>query len=181
MWKNTQDLVGQRFNKLVVLEILSRKNSRNRYLCQCDCGNLTEVWSHHLKSGKTKSCGCLKYEYVPPNRLNLGESNKNMLYSKYKYAAKKRGYDFDLSIEEFQKLTQSNCYYCGASPSQIQNAKHQNGAYVYNGIDRIDNSLGYTADNCISCCGNCNIAKRSMTVDQFLSWIKNVYINMFGK
>jgi len=29
------------------------------FLCKCDCGNITSVLAGSLKSGKTRSCGCL--------------------------------------------------------------------------------------------------------------------------
>ena len=37
-----------------------------------------------------------------------------------------------------------------------------------NGIDRINNELGYVLDNCESCCYDCNIAKRVMIKDDFI-------------
>ena len=33
-----------------------------KYKCQCDCGNICEVQGQYLRSGDTKSCGCLKKE-----------------------------------------------------------------------------------------------------------------------
>lgn len=56
-------LEGLRFERLVVLHRSSVKGQgRVRFLCKCDCGNLVEVLSDQLKSGKTKSCGCLQKE-----------------------------------------------------------------------------------------------------------------------
>lgn len=56
-------LVGQRFGRLVVLE---RKGTdifeKALWECKCDCGNLTTTTTSLLKSGKTKSCGCLVFE-----------------------------------------------------------------------------------------------------------------------
>lgn len=55
-----QDLVGQRFSKLLVLKYLGKGNfGQSRWLCQCDCGNTHESFAHHLKKGDVKSCGCL--------------------------------------------------------------------------------------------------------------------------
>lgn len=48
------------------LKMLSRsktaKNGHIIWLCLCDCGRRVEVNGYHLRSGKTKSCGCLKRE-----------------------------------------------------------------------------------------------------------------------
>ena len=55
--------IGERFGSLVVVEEVPRdqRPSQNGryYLCQCDCGNTKIVYGHNLKTGNTKSCGCL--------------------------------------------------------------------------------------------------------------------------
>ena len=56
------DLTGQRFGRLTVIEISEIKNHKTYWYCQCDCGNKIIVNSSNLKTGHTKSCGCLKYE-----------------------------------------------------------------------------------------------------------------------
>lgn len=62
------DLVGQRFGKLVVLEMIypNREISDTVYCkCQCDCGNISMVSQGGLRSkGKTQSCGCLRKEII---------------------------------------------------------------------------------------------------------------------
>jgi hypothetical protein len=54
-----QDLVGQRFSKLLILQYVGKGNfGQSRWLCQCDCGNTHEAFAHHLKRGAVTSCGC---------------------------------------------------------------------------------------------------------------------------
>lgn len=54
-----KDLIGQRFGKLVVLDLLpERKNQRVMWKCQCDCGGMTIASTHDLKNGSRVSCGC---------------------------------------------------------------------------------------------------------------------------
>ena len=66
----TEDLVGQKFNRLLVISRgkIARQwgdNSRVTWNCQCDCGEVvTDIPSHTLKSGGTKSCGCYKLEAI---------------------------------------------------------------------------------------------------------------------
>lgn len=63
--RNTQELVGMKFGRLTVLEYSGFNHSNNRntdYLCQCDCGNTVIVPANKLKSGHTKSCGCIQKE-----------------------------------------------------------------------------------------------------------------------
>jgi len=57
-----EDLTGQKFGKLTVLEEAPKKQNRIQWKCLCDCGNNTIVFAHSIKSGKTKSCGCLRTE-----------------------------------------------------------------------------------------------------------------------
>ena len=58
-----KDLTGQRFGKLVVLEMTpERRNRQVVWKCQCDCGNITYVVGQALRDGHTQSCGCKNYE-----------------------------------------------------------------------------------------------------------------------
>lgn len=59
-----ENLVGQRFGSLTVMELYDYihygRRTKRQWLCKCDCGNLALVMEQDLKSGHTKSCGCLK-------------------------------------------------------------------------------------------------------------------------
>lgn len=69
------DLTGQRFGKLVAVEIAGVDKKRNTlWKCQCDCGNITTTPSTcRLRKGKTKSCGCLSNDTL----ISWGKSNDN--------------------------------------------------------------------------------------------------------
>lgn len=61
------DLSGKRFGKLQVIKLGEYYLDgcgckRRKWLCKCDCGNTKMALSSELRSGKTKSCGCLKHE-----------------------------------------------------------------------------------------------------------------------
>lgn len=66
MTQPKQNLTGQQFNLLTVLEYLGNST----WLCQCSCGNQTQVRTSSLKSGKTKSCGCLRGQNTKHNTRN---------------------------------------------------------------------------------------------------------------
>lgn len=53
------DLTDIRFGKLI-----AREPDGNKWLCECDCGNWCSVSVSHLRSGHTRSCGCLRKENV---------------------------------------------------------------------------------------------------------------------
>lgn len=59
--KEAQNLTGQKFGQLSVLSFdhKDEKSRKKFWKCQCDCGNTVIVYQNHLKSGHTKSCGCL--------------------------------------------------------------------------------------------------------------------------
>lgn len=55
---------GQKFGRLkVVGKDRSDRHGHMHYQVRCDCGNVTVVRGDNLKSGRTKSCGCLRDEY----------------------------------------------------------------------------------------------------------------------
>jgi len=53
---NKKHEVGERYTRLLVVELLSHKKAR----CVCDCGNETVVARSALRSKRTRSCGCLR-------------------------------------------------------------------------------------------------------------------------
>ena len=64
------DLTGEIYGKLVVLE-LDHVEKRRYWKCKCECGNITVVMEGNLKSGTTKSCGCLRKNYINHKKLNV--------------------------------------------------------------------------------------------------------------
>ena len=87
------DLSGKKFGKLTAIKFLRRSNNQTYWEFKCDCGNEIIVDISHLKSGHTKSFGCLDIEHIGssaendiiqfihnkfPN-LNIERHNKNVL------------------------------------------------------------------------------------------------------
>lgn len=161
-----KDLRQQRFGRLIALEPLEKRiRGGVCWLCQCDCGNRIECNASDLQRHPNKSCGCLKKEQAKEVWLN------NLMYQ-YVYDAKRRGLDFALTREEFDDLISKKCHYCGGLPSNLKSTRTLKRSY--NGIDRMNNKLGYAIANCVSCCYQCNWAKGNMSLDEFYSWIKSV-------
>lgn len=52
-----EDLTGQTFGDLTVLEFVGRKNLHSYYRCRCTCGNEVTVTANNLKRGHTTTCG----------------------------------------------------------------------------------------------------------------------------
>lgn len=106
--------------------------------------------------------------------IEYGLSAKRDVYRNYRQHAKRKGIAFEISFEDFLKVTQKNCFYCGSAPQNRQRPKGKNGDYVYQGIDRKNNSKGYTMDNVLPCCEMCNKAKRDKDYTEFLEWIGRI-------
>ncbi len=105
--------------------------------------------------------------------LPPGMASRNKIFGEYRYQAKKRGHVFELSVEDFTEITSQDCHYCGAEPRPrpLSQTENYNGAYSLNGLDRLDNSQGYTLANVVACCRQCNWAKGSLGYDEFVAWL----------
>jgi len=114
------------------------------------------------------------------NLKPTGEANFNAFIAYYKINAKKRRFKWELSTDQFRKLSTSPCHYCGTPHSKSYDkspkngTKRLNGAFVCNGIDRVDRLKGYSIENCVPCCQDCNVSKGTKTVTQFIDWIRKV-------
>lgn len=162
------DETGNRYGRLVVTEEVGQ-DARTNFLwrCICDCGKEKITSGRSLRGGHTKSCGCL-------HTLPAGQADFNSLYRRYITKARKRGLFFELTKEDFSFLTKMNCFYCGIEPAQVRSSRTSNGEYIYNGIDRIDSSKGYTMDNVVACCKVCNVMKNAMTVSKFKCHLQEI-------
>ena len=75
---NAEDLTGRRFGFLVVKKRIGteEKNRRATWECKCECGKTVVVKAVDLKSGNTKSCGCLHKNYAKNRHLLKKYRNK---------------------------------------------------------------------------------------------------------
>ena len=101
-------------------------------------------------------------------KLLPGESGFNRLKRNYIRGARDRNFKFELSTEEFRNLVTGNCYYCGAKPANEMKDESEHSKFIYNGIDRIDNSKGYEKYNSVSCCEKCNRMKNILGKAEFI-------------
>ena len=95
----------------------------------------------------------------------------------YRANAKKRGLSFDLGEAEIKHIFESDCFYCGRPPSTTVTRKGHWSEFTYNGIDRIDNNLGYVVGNVLPCCMECNFKRGAQPQDDFLVWVRSVALH----
>ena len=179
-----QNLTGMRFGRLLVVSQAEHNGKHIQWNTQCDCGNTKVIPTTNLVRGRSTSCGCLRKEVArermtgstPPRKLPEGHSALNILFSQYRRGAEARDLLFDLSLSELAWITKLNCYYCGAPPSQSISRRSSNGAYIYNGVDRLDNEHGYHPWNVVPCCGVCNRMKMALNYPEFIARIERIYL-----
>jgi len=173
-------MIGVRYGKLTVIRKLDKTTvGRTKYLCRCDCGNEKCVLDYNLKNNHTTSCGCVRGKKRGEQlKIERGLASKHLLYTKYKYSALRRNIEFDLEFDYFIELTSNVCHYCGALPNRSIAHTRSNGDYIYNGIDRKDNTKGYIINNVYSCCFICNRAKGDLSYEEYKLWIVRTYNHM---
>lgn len=171
-----ESMIGKKFNRLLVVSAAPSRHKRAYWNCVCDCGRTCVAMGKYLRQGKKQSCGCLRTEYnqlkaASMSRKNIlpdGEAAFNLLYASYRCSAENRSLVFELTKEQFKSLTARVCFYCGKLPSQNYKPDLSNG-YVYNGVDRRNNSVGYVLENAVPCCKLCNWMKNAFEESDFLA------------
>lgn len=175
--------VGQRIGRGVVIDAdvriprptqPGRKSGERGARLVCECGNEYVQSIGCLFRGRgARGCGCGLREPKWPDMPN--RAARNGVLGVYQYAAHRRGFAWDLTDEDFDRLTALDCYYCGSPPGAVRKSDprsmYKDGDFIYTGLDRKDNDLGYTLENVVPCCWFCNHAKSSMPFDVFMEWI----------
>lgn len=96
-------------------------------------------------------------------------------YAQYICSARKRGLSFYLTLKEFRDLICKPCFYCGTEKSNSARSQYfKEVVLTYNGIDRYFPDIGYTKNNSVTCCFQCNEAKRAKSPEQFTDWIERL-------
>lgn len=106
--------------------------------------------------------------------INKDQKVERMLYCQYRSGAVKRNLDFLLTEDDFYPYLHKPCQVCKRiNVNRISYSDHT--SYLdYNGIDRIDNDIGYVLGNLRTLCGDCNKAKSAMGNDRFEKWIEAI-------
>ena len=101
--QNLINLSGQKFDKLTVLEKVSSKKSPSGttkifWLCKCDCGNQCIIEGNALKTGNTRSCGCIK-SFGEQKIISLLQQY-GIPFEKEKYLNPKSQYRYDFYVND---------------------------------------------------------------------------------
>jgi hypothetical protein len=120
-----------------------------------------------------------KKEYNKAYRLRHPNKSIGPLYETYRQGAEKRKLSFNLPFRVFQDLIGSDCFYCGAKAFRERSScdlyPGSSKMVRWNGIDRVENNVGYELGNCVACCSRCNRMKMDMSIGDFFIQISRIY------
>jgi|SRR5215469_7582028 len=173
-------ILGERYARLEVVDLIPEKIGKRhaQIKVRCDCGTVKIIRRGNFRQGRTTSCGCWRKEVILKRGrtrvLPYGRAAANRTFEVYQKDAQRRGYGFSLDFDEFMRLTQLPCAYCGGLPSNCKSNGECNGSFIYNGIDRIDSAQGYIAGNMNPCCRICNRAKSDLPMSEWIKWLERV-------
>ena len=169
------DEVGKVYGWLTV-QALDHIDSKGYsfWRCLCTCDNQVTVRGRALRTGGTRSCGCVRKGETHCRFKGRGMSSMKRAFYAMKQSARNRNLSWKITDEELLQISQMTCHYCGEPPSNCSRSRHGTGDFVYNGLDRKINTEGYVADNVVACCWLCNRAKFKMTPEEFIAFCTRV-------
>lgn len=164
------DETGNRYGRLAVT---GRARSisygsgfpRIRWSCECDCGRVLAVLGESLRSGNTKSCGCLKNDMTGARSKihGLSSSRRYKMWANAKATAKRRGVPFSLTPDDVPEASE-RCPVLGIP--LIDSDERSPGSPS---LDRVIPSNGYVSENVRVISDRANRMKQDATTDETLS------------
>lgn len=100
-----KDISGQKFGRLTAIKIVGyKKDKRAIWYCHCDCGNNVNVCGTELRSGHTKSCGCLQKELLVKRNKDMAYHNTYDLSGEYGIGYDVKGKEFYFDLDDYDKI-----------------------------------------------------------------------------
>lgn len=146
--KVRKDLTGIKFGRLTVVSLAGRDSGgRAQWRCVCDCGSEGVYDGYNLKSGKIKSCGCLRKEVTAAVHRDHGGS-RSILYGVWN-SMKNRC--LNPNVKAYKNYGARGIDVCQKWRDDFSAFRDWALASGYSkglSLDRIDNDAGYCPSNC---------------------------------
>lgn len=129
-------------------------NASLQICIKCGCEYEQFNTRHRKPSMKCQKCSQIQINQDAKRADRVRNyKNENFIglenyFAKYVKSASLRNYTMNINFEEFKTLVNMPCYYC---LHKVENE--------VNGIDRLNNDIGYETENCVPCCEICNMMK----------------------
>ena len=149
--KDLNNITGQKFNRLTALQPTNFRNTNGSVFwdCICDCGNMAKVTTSSLRSGHTKSCGCLHIEQAIKtckNKATHGKTNT----SEYNIWLSVTQRCLNINNHAYSYYGGRGITICDRWLNSFENFYIDMGPRpsAFHSIDRIDNNGNYEPSNC---------------------------------
>lgn len=146
------EIIGMKFGKLTVIEYLGKDVHGSKiFKCKCDCGNETVTRKSRLISKTVKSCGCLSSEVWSKMTYKHGyatHKERNRLYDIYTHMINRCHNENNSCYHNYGARGITVCDEWRNDIESFMRWSKDNGYSDKLSLDRIDNSKGYSPDNC---------------------------------
>ena len=146
------DLIGQKFERLTVIEnVGSKPNGSVLWKCRCDCGNEIITETRLLRSGNTKSCGCLKIDKLRERTIKRNTTHGGRYTRLYRTWAHMIWRCENPNADAYPLYGGRGIKVCDAWKNSFESFRDWAESSGYNdslSIDRIDPDGNYEPANC---------------------------------
>jgi hypothetical protein len=147
--RKIEDITGQKYGRLIVLEFAGTHKRNALWKCRCECGNEKVIAGRNLKNGNVKSCGCLRSEKTISRNYKHGEINTHL----YKIFNQMRNRCNNPNHKDFKDYGGRGIEVCQewndiSAFLLFRDWAISQGYKDGLSIDRRENDKGYSPDNC---------------------------------
>lgn len=150
-----ESVIGEKFNKLTILSLAKSKayhdksgrlSTRARVTCSCECGSVKEFFLSSVRTGKSKSCGCLQRTIARKTFTTHGHKST----PEYKASAALKQRVMNPNSDRYNSYGGRGITVCDRWISSFENFYSDMGSRPSSkhSIDRIDVNKGYYPENC---------------------------------
>lgn len=146
---------------------LWRDNNADKMLSYCLKSRAKKIKEDAEKYLKHEAEQAKKWRLANPEKVQATNQKKinsmDSQYGVYKSSAITKQLNFEITLDEYKSIVRLPCHYCGIVQEK-----------GFNGMDRMDSTLGYVMGNCVSCCQMCNYMKKCMSPDVFVKMAQHI-------
>lgn len=160
----TIDITGHRFGKLTAIKRSETISRKSYWDCLCDCGVVKSIYLGNLRQGITNSCGCLRIASISNVNRSHGMSNSRTYTIWMGMRARCR----NKNAAHYHRYGGRGISVCERWANSFQNFLLDMGeAPDGYQLDRVDNDLGYSLDNCrwVTVQHNCMNTRQNRTIN----------------